>query len=77
MICLLFHASFLTRVVIGFSYTKGARRHEHDFAQSISDGRGREAKGTANDLGRLRSRLHFCRRSHYMYVSRKTFATVE
>ena len=32
--------------------------HEHDFAQSISDGRGREAKGTANDLGRLRIRLY-------------------
>ena len=33
-------------------------RHEHDFAQSISDGRGREAKGTGNDLGRLRIRLY-------------------
>ena len=32
--CLLFHGSFLTRVVIGSYNTKGDLRHEHDLAQS-------------------------------------------
>ena len=49
---------FLRALWLAFHIQKGLWRHEHDFAQSISDGRGREAKGTANDLGRLRIRLY-------------------
>ena len=48
--CLLFHGSFLTRVVIGSYNTKGGLRHEHDLAQSISDGRGREGKRSTSDV---------------------------